>query len=152
MKQKKAENTMQNRLTLRIGDRATLMLFNDLFNTGIWESRNVLANKILAHGIQSFGQRYLGGSAVTIVKNKTVDSNRDLKQIRATTDDMHVILTILERLVACLYNVKVAEITGEKVSPEEMTSGLLAELPDEFQTMKDEIIRMRAKRTGVDNE
>jgi len=61
-------------------------------------------------------------------------------------------LMILERMISTLYNVKVLELSGEKVSVEEVINGLLAELPNDYQATKEVIISNRARRVEQDDE
>ena len=119
-----------------------------LFATKCFESKNVLANQIIAHGIHDFASRYLDKP----VAKPAQKTNKDLKQIRATVEDTHVMLMILERMISTLYNVKVLELSGEKVSVEEVINGLLAELPNDYQATKEVIISNRARRVEQDDE
>lgn len=148
------KNTKNNRLTVRLADVKTLSLFNELLNTKAFESKNVLANKIFAVGIERLADLYLPGhkSKQPAVIAPAQD-NKMLKQVKATTDDVHVMLMIIERMVATLYNTKALELQGEKVSAEEYNTGMLSDLPNDYEEMKNEIIRMRVHRTtGVDDE
>jgi hypothetical protein len=145
------KNTKKNAFTLRIGNANTLALFDDLLATKIFESKNTLANKILDAGIVGFAEKYLCKDVKTSLQNEPGQVGkdivaRDIRQIKATTEDTYVILMTLERLLSAVYNAKVAELQGETVSPDEFTSGILSELPEELQTIKDEIVRLRAGR------
>jgi hypothetical protein len=151
-RRKVMNNTRKNAFTLRIGSVSTLALFDELLATKIFESKNVLANKIIDTGIQEFVKVYLRKDVKTSLQEKPPERKdiftNDIKQIKATTEDTYVILTTLERLLSALYNIKVAELSGEKVSPDEVTSGILSDLPAEFQTVKDEVVRLRAGRAN----
>jgi predicted aspartyl protease len=146
------KNTNKNIFTLRINNKTTLEFFNDLLNTKVFESANVLLNKILDTGIQGFVKTYLRKDVFTSLQEKPPERKdvftADMKQIKATTEDTYVILTTLERLLSALYNIKVSELSGENVSPDEVTSGILSDLPPEFQTVKDEVVRLRAGRAN----
>jgi len=142
------KNTKKNAFTLRISNSEILSIFDELFATKCFESKNVLANQIIAHGIHDFASRYLDKP----VAKPAQKTNKDLKQIRATVEDTHVMLMILERMISTLYNVKVLELSGEKVSVEEVINGLLAELPNDYQATKEVIISNRARRVEQDDE
>lgn len=148
------KNTKKNAFTLRITDAKTLAIFDDLLATKAFESKNVLANKIIAFGIKDFAAMYLPGyKSKQPTAVAPAQDSKTLKQVKATTDDVHVMLMIVERMLATLYNVKALELQGEKVSAEEYNTGMLSDLPQDYAEMKDEIIRMRVRRTaGVDDE
>lgn len=142
------KNTKKNAFTLRITDAKTLSLFDELFATKAFESKNVLANKIIAFGIEHFAELYLSGykpkqaAATAPAQN----DNKTMKQVKATVEDTHVMLMIIERMIATLYNTKAVELQGEKVTAEEFGTGLLADLPENFKDMEDGIIEGRVSR------
>lgn len=149
------KNTKKNAFTLRITDAKTLSIFDDLLATKAFESKNVLANKIIAFGIKDFAAMYMlpGYKSKQPTAVAPARDSKTLKQVKATTDDVHVMLMIVERMLATLYNTKALELQGEKVSFEEYNTGMLSDLPTDYEEMKDEIIRMRVRRTtGVDDE
>jgi hypothetical protein len=145
-------NTKKNAFTLRIGNLSTLSLFDELLATKIFESKNILANKIIDACIGDFANKYLGKDVKTSLHEPAPERKdiftRDIKQIKSTTEDTYVILTTLERLLSAIYNIAVAELSGEKVSADEVASGILSDLPAEFQIIKDEVVRLRAGRAG----
>ena len=148
------KNTKNNKLTVRLADVKTLSLFNELLNTKAFESQNVLSNRIFAVGVERLAELYLPGhkpKQPAVVA--PVQDSKTLKQVKATLEDTHVMLMIVERMLATLYNTKAVELQGEKVSAEEFSTGLLSDLPENFKDMEDEIISMRVRRTtGVDDE
>lgn len=150
------KNTKKNKLTVRLTDAKTLSLFNELLATKIFDSQNVLANKIIDFAIKDFAAIYLPGYKQTkqSAASAQVDAKieRLLKQIKATVEDTHVMYMVVVRMLATLYNTKGAELNGEKVSAEEFSTGMLTDLPPEFQDMEQEIIQGRVKRSGVDDE
>lgn len=149
------KDTTKNRFTLRFTDKKVMSLFDELLATKAFESKNVLANKIIAFGIEHFAELYLSGYKSKQPAANTVapKENKILKQIKATVEDIHVMLMIIERMEATLYNTKAVELQGEKVTDEEFATGLLSDLPEIFKEMEDEIIQGRVRReTGVDDE
>lgn len=156
------KNTKKNGFTLRFTDAKVALLFDELLATKSFQSKNVLVNKIIASGIEDFAQRYLPNREPVQPKSVmpehfTGKDSRDLKQMKGAVEDMHVITMIQERLIASLYNTKLLELEGKKVSAEELASGMLADLPEAYQEMKDQVVKLRVKRInenskGVDDE
>lgn len=150
------KNTKKNGFTLRFTDAKVALLFDELLATKIFESKNVLVNKIIDFAIKDFAAIYLPGYKQTKqpAASAQVDAKieRLLKQIKATVEDTHVMYMVVVRMLATLYNTKGAELNGEKVSAEEFSTGMLTDLPPEFQDMEEEIIQGRVKRSGVDDE
>ena len=149
------KDTTKNRFTLRFTDKKVMSLFDELFATKAFESKNVLANKIIAFGIEHFAELYLSGykTKQTVAVTPTQNDSKTMKQVKATVEDTHVMLMIIERMIATLYNTKAVELQGEKVTAEEFATGLLSDLPEIFREMEDEIIQGRVRREkGVDDE
>ncbi len=156
------KNTKKNGFTLRFTDAKVALLFDELLATKSFQSKNVLVNKIIASGIEDFAQRYLPNREPVQPKSVmpahfTGKDSRDLKQMKGAVEDMHVMTMILERLIATLHNTKLLELEGKKVSAEEFANGMLADLPESYQEMKDQIIKSRVRRMsdnnkGADNE
>ena len=151
------KNTKKNAFTLRILDSKIQSIFDDLLAAKTFGSKNILANKLIAASIENFAEKYLPGYKSTqSTEIKTTKSlgmeSKTLKQLKGTADDTYVSLLIQERLLASLYNAKVLELQNVKVSAEEFSNGMLADLPEDFQEMKDELIKMRVRRMGVDDE
>lgn len=149
------KNTKKNGFTLRFLDVKVASLFDELFATKSFDSKNVLANKIIAFGIKDFAAMYLpeyNKSKQPAAAQLDAKAERMLKQIKATVEDTHVMYMVIERMVATLYNTKAAELNGEKVSAEEFSTGMLTDLPAECQDMEQEIVQGRVRRTGVDDE
>ncbi len=155
------KNTKKNKLTVRLADAKTLSLFNELLATKAFQSQNVLANKIIDFAIKDFATIYLPGYKQTKQPAASAQldakAERMLKQIKATVEDTHVMYMVIERMVATLYNTKAAELNGEKVSPEEFGTGMMTDLPPEFQDMEQGVIQGRVRRSveddkGVDDE
>lgn len=144
----------KNRFTLRFTDTKVMSLFNELFATKAFESKNVLANKIIAFSIEHFAELYLSGykSKQTAAVTPAQNDNKTMKQVKATLEDAYVMLMIIERMIATLHNTKLLELEGEKVSAEEFANGMLADLPEAYQDMKDQIIKSRAKRMSENNK
>ncbi len=146
----------KNGFTLRFLDVKVASLFDELLATKNFGSKNVLANKIIDFAIKDFAAIYLPGYKQTKqpAASAQVDAKieRLLKQIKATVEDTHVMYMVVVRMLATLYNTKGAELNGEKVSAEEFSTGMLTDLPPEFQDMEEEIIQGRVKRSGVDDE
>ncbi|MCM1404731.1 MAG: hypothetical protein NC133_04525 [Prevotella sp.] len=150
------KNTKKNKLTVRLADAKTLSLFNELLATKIFDSQNVLVNKIIDFAIKDFAAIYLPEykqpkqPAASVQVDAKIE--RMLKQIRATVEDTHVMYMVIERMVATLYNTKAAELKGEKVSVEEFSTGMLTDLPAECRDMEQEIVQGRVRRLGVADE
>ena len=55
-------------------------------------------------------------------------------------------LNVLETMITTLYNIEHARIRGEQVSTELMDVGYYAQLPADFQAVKDELINRMNKK------
>jgi hypothetical protein len=148
----KKEDTSKNYFTVRVSDATTLGLLYDLFYTNAFESMNVLLNKIIDVGIVDFARKYLHKHIPTTPANQSSatihDIPRALKQVEHTTDDMFVMAGISEYMLTTIFNVKYAELSGQKVSAEDLHSGIYSELPPNLQAIKQEIVRQHSKRSS----
>ena len=120
------------------------LLFEKIFATKHFANRMELMNKVFEQGVRCLAEKYLS-------KNKTKEE-KELSRVRHIIEDSHVNLTILERLVTSLYNIKLAELLGKKISSEEVSNGLYAELPIELKQMQDEMHSLRNNKMDGVNE
>ena len=145
----------KNVFTLRVNNKNTFDIFNALLGTKFFESANVLLNKILDAGVPEFAKRYLGKDVKT-VKTGTAgadakaefDLPRSVKQIEKTLDDMYVNTSVLEYMMAKIYNERLHELRGEKLTVADLEGGLLSQLPPDLQAIKDSIMAEQSRRNG----
>lgn len=152
------ENTMKdkkknNAFYVRVYDDDILTSLYELFDTKQFDSMNDLMNKALSIGIEqiylTFGKRRALTSSIEPVIPNTENSKeilRRLKDMELTTNDLFVILNVLEVMITTLYNVEVAKNNGEPVSAELMDSGYFSTLPERYQGIKDTLIRRIEKK------
>lgn len=152
------ENTMKdkkknNAFYVRVYDDDILTSLYELFDTKQFDSMNDLMNKALSIGVEqiylTFGkQRALTSSIEPVIPNteNTNEVLRRLKDMELTTNDLFVILNVLEVMITTLYNVEVAKHNGEPVSGELMDSGYFSTLPERYQSIKDTLIRRIEKK------
>lgn len=140
----------KNNFLVRIQDDDILSYIYDLLNSGIFASQNELLNRCLEAGVpevykEQF-QRYPKGCArdgETIEEQKT---QKELKELRLTVDELFVLMNISESLLATLYNTKLKEIEGESITSEMFDSGLLADLPPVLAEAKQELVKRHLKK------
>ena len=149
MKDKKKNNAFY----IRVYDDDILTSLYELFDTKQFDSMNDLMNKAISIGIEqiylTFGKRRaLTSSIEPVIPNTetTKEVLHRLKDMELTTNDLFVILNVLEVMITTLYNVEVAKNNGESVSAELMDSGYYSTLPEQYQSIKDTLIRRIEKK------
>ena len=154
----RGENTMKdkkknNAFYIRVYDDDILTSLYELFDTKQVDSMNDLMNKAISIGIEqiylTFGKRRaLTSSIEPVIPNTetTKEVLHRLKDMELTTNDLFVILNVLEVMITTLYNVEVAKNNGESVSAELMDSGYYSTLPEQYQSIKDTLIRRIEKK------
>ena len=128
------------RYSLLIHDAETLALINEL--AAKFKNRNAVLNDILKLGAPLYYSRVFGKD-VAMQKEKqqhTPSVGREIKELRKDTDDLFVQLTLIETMIAGLYNVKIAELGGEAVNAEGLLDGSLCGLPELIAGIKADLI------------
>lgn len=125
-------------------NKETQVLFERIFATKLFASRMELVDKVFESGVRCLAEKYLSEDKLR--------NEKELSRVRHIIEDSHVNLTILERLVTSLYNIKLAELLGKKISSEEVSNGLYAELPIELKQMQDEMHSLRNNEMDGVNE
>lgn len=128
------------RYSLLIHDAETLALINEL--AAKFKNRNAVLNDILKLGAPLYYARVFGKD-VAMQKEKqqhTPSVGREIKELRKSTDDTFIALQVLESMIAGLYNVKIAELSGEAVNAEGLLDGSLCNLPEIFAGIKADLI------------
>ena len=129
-----------SRFTLRVHNAKTLTFINELIDKR--NNRNELLNEILDIGVTILYSRVFGKD-VDAEKKKREHSpsvTRELKELRKGVDDLFIALSIVETLVAGLYNAHVAELDGDDVNAESLRDGSLCDLPELVAGIKAELI------------
>ena len=146
----KKENVAKNYFPVRVNNATTLELLNDLIEEKVFDSTNILINKILDAGIVDFARRYLKKKISTTgepSEEQQYSVPRGVKQVEHTVDDMYVVVSLLEYLVTSIFNERCATLAGEKVSAENMRAGHYSELTSGLQEVKKLIDRQQTKRS-----
>lgn len=143
----------RNQFPLRIYHEDVLITLEELYATNQFESMNDLLNRAVKIGAEeiykSFGKRgALGESELAGENLKSIldELSHHERRTSLTVDDIFVMLNVLETMVSSLYNIENARIRGEQVSAELMDVGFYAQLPKDFQLVKDELIRHMNKK------
>ncbi|MCM1441353.1 MAG: hypothetical protein NC131_19435 [Roseburia sp.] len=144
IKEKKHKNSFH----LRIYDVELLKSLNELLATEKYESMNELLNCALGVGVEKiyleFGKRKLFTQARAIPEmpdGKKLDKiENKLERQRIMQEDMFILLNSIEALVASVFNVQRAQVTGESVSAELIDSGYMAKLPAAYLEIKDNLV------------
>ncbi len=147
------DNKKNNAFYVRVYDDDVLTSLYELIDTKQFDSMNDLMNQALSIGIEkiylTFGKRRALTSAIEpVIPNaeNTKEVLHKLKSMELTINDLFVILNVLEVMITTLYNVEVAKNTGESVSAELMDSGYFSTLPEQYQSIKDTLIRRIEKK------
>lgn len=150
---KMRDNKKNNAFYVRVYDDDVLTSLYELIDTKQFDSMNDLMNQALSIGIEkiylTFGKRRALTSAIEpVIPNaeNTKEVLHKLKSMELTINDLFVILNVLEVMITTLYNVEVAKNTGESVSAELMDSGYFSTLPEQYQSIKDTLIRRIEKK------
>ncbi|MDE6059370.1 MAG: hypothetical protein K2G44_04935 [Clostridia bacterium] len=152
MKEQKTQKR-RNQFPLRIYNEDVLITLEELYATNQFESMNDLLGRAVKIGAEeiyaNFGKRRsLGKDEPTgeNLKTKLDELSRHEKRTSLTVDDIFVMLSVLETMLSSLYNIEHARIRGEEVSAELMDVGYYAQLPKDFQLVKDELIAQMKKK------
>ncbi|MCL2176830.1 MAG: hypothetical protein FWB72_02630 [Firmicutes bacterium] len=137
----------KNQFYLRLNDSKTIDLLSQLIDktvspTGTYKSENALLNAIVDEGIKVFVKAFIeknlsGLSELTQSVDLPQDIYRSLKQIERTLDEFYVRHSIVEKMLAALFNARIAELSGTKISADDLLSGILMELPGILGEIKD---------------
>ena len=145
------ENTNNNVFTLRVNNAATLDLLNELSASGMFESGNVLLNKVLDFGIVDFARRHLKKRFPVgqELESEYTQYNipKILKNIERGIDDIYVMAGVLEFLATSLFNERCATLAGDKVAADDMKSGHYGELIASLQEIKKTLGQQQTKRS-----
>jgi hypothetical protein len=129
-------------------DENTLTQLEELAGLNVFSSKNDMINRCLQFGAplvlsQIRGRRHFEPAAAPAL---SPDAERRLKQLELSGEDTFVLLSVIEQMLAVLYNVKHAELSGEPAAPEDMVSGRLSALPAGLETVKMELVKRYEKR------
>lgn len=138
----------KNSFHLRVYDAELLKSLNELLETEKYESMNELLNCALGIGIEKiyleFGKRKLFTQALAVPEmpeGKKIDKlEGKIERQRILLEDMFILLNSIEALVASVFNVQRAEISGEPVNAELIDSGYMAKLPPAYLEIKDNLV------------
>ncbi len=143
----------RNQFPLRIYHEDVLITLEELYATNHFESMNDLLCRVVKIGAEElykqFGKRRaLGGDefAGDNLRSKLDELTHYERRTSLTVDDIFVMLNVLETMITTLYNIEHARIRGEQVSTELMDVGYYAQLPTDFQAVKDELINRMNKK------
>lgn len=110
-------------------------------------NRNTVLNVALQIGVpmlyaREFGKEQPGSSEPA----SAPAIGRELKEIRKIQSEMFVEISILEPLLAGLYNVKIDELDGKTVNSKRLLDGSIGELPELVAKYKQELERNTTRR------
>lgn len=156
MLQKKKENLNTNRYPLRIADQDIIKWIDEIAKTNVFRSKNEILNHALRLSIPIIYKDVFDRNRVpgrSLVQNldesdKTFPVElleKKIKEMSFTTDEMFVVLNIIEYLITNLFNIELAKINGQSISDAEIRNGLLSNLPANLQRVKDEMINRQRK-------
>lgn len=149
----KKNDIKKNRFLIRINDDDTLTYFYDLLNSGLFSSQNELLNRCLERGVPEIYKEYFknypkGFERASALEMEEVRTQKELKELRLTVDELFVMMNILESLVATIYNAQLKAIDGEPITVDMFESGLLADLPEYLASVKNEMVMRHMKKGG----
>ncbi len=126
--------------TIRIHDAKTLELINEL--TAKLGNRNAVLNDALKLGAPTLYARVFGKEVETekIQSKHSPTVGRELKELRRGSDDIFIELAVIETMIAGLYNVKIAQLSGEDVNAESLIDGSMCDLPELVAGIKTDLI------------
>lgn len=132
---------MSNKFLLRIDSVDILEISIEIENTKKFRSRNEIYNQALRLGLPLlyktvFGRRKNPSDADELEAAKSDDT----KKIDAMLQELSVNSYILEYLTTTIYNALLEHIEGGKVSKEFAAAGYYAQLPENMQEIKDELL------------
>lgn len=143
---KKQPKKNKNSFHLRIYDFELLQSLNELFALGNYVHMNELLNDALAVGIQKMYLEYGKRKLLTKPEIPELSDAKKLDRLDAKSErqkimleDMMILMNSIEGLVASIYAVQRATISGEPMSAELMDSGYLTKLPQAYQDIKDNL-------------
>ncbi|MDR3262964.1 MAG: hypothetical protein LBT30_01475 [Clostridiales bacterium] len=140
--------------TVRIYDDDLLSYIEELHQTKQFNSRNDVINKGIEFGIpmlykEIFGKRLKEFGALLPARDTENEQLvvKKLKEISLTTDDIFIVLNLLEYLTTTIYNIELSKLNGISITDDEVRSGLLSELPSNLQKVKDEVVKRHNKKS-----
>lgn len=134
--------------SIRIRNDETLSLINELAEKR--NNRNAVLNDALDIGVKVLYSREFGKDVDAEKKKREHNPSvaRELKELRKGVDDLFVAFSIVETLVAGLYNAKTAELDGDDVHAEALRDGSLCDLPELVAEIKADLIAHRGAEHG----
>lgn len=139
--------------TVRIYDDELLTYIDELYNTGNFPSKNAVINKSIEFGIPLLYKELLGKK---LKENGALDTNQRkeneemiskmLREIRLTTDDIFIVLNIIEYLTTTIFNMELSKLTNISITDDQVRAGLLSDLPDNLQKVKNEVVNRHNKK------
>lgn len=143
-KQKKFKNSFH----LRIYDLETLKSVNELIQTGTFDSANDLLNRAVQLGIEQiyleYGKKKALAPPPTI--NEPDSSKLDtavhiLRENEVLTQDIFIMMNVIESLSATVLNVMRASNNGEEITDKLIESGYYSELPPYYLEIKEQLTK-----------
>lgn len=149
-----AKDIKKNSFFVRIYDDDLLTSIYELEKTGQFKSMNDLLCQALAIGIEKMYLTYGKKKSLGDMREPTISSVQKIDELlyrvqnmELTSNDLFVMMSVLEVMITTLYNVEAAKSSGEPISAELMDSGYFSALPERYQEIKDKlIIRIERKR------
>ncbi len=140
----KKPNPNATSYSLYIHNVETLSLINELAKK--LGNRNAVLNEALDLGVPIMYSRVFGKdvAATKEKRNHTPSVARELKELRQGLDDLFIAHSIVETLIAGLFNARTAELAGEDVNADALLDGSLCDLPELVAGMKADLMRQRS--------
>jgi hypothetical protein len=154
---KKPREITKNAFTVRLKNNAVLSALKELFGTRIYGTVGELINRCIEVGADNLYRKLYNGNlyesegipaaSPSSTPQSAEDIRHALREIKNTTDDVFVVLNLLEYMLTTLYNVTAAKVAGTPVSEDMMRTGLLAAMPEEIEGIKREIVAQYSRKT-----
>lgn len=142
---KKSFDKTATLFSTRIHDEKTLSLINELADK--LGNRNAVINDALKLGVPTLYARVFGKDVGTEKEKRehAPSMGRELKEMRKDFDELFATFSVVETLVAGLYNAKIAEHSGEDGIAERLSDGSICALPELAAEMKADLMRHRSE-------
>ena len=149
-RKKTQEKKEVNAYKVRIYYDPLFQAVEDLYKSGQFESRNDLLNRAIENGIAELYREYgidyetrepVVPPLVEEVKSTLEEVRQKQRTLERLTNDVFVMMSVLETMITTMYNIEAAKLKGKKVDGALMDTGYYSELPKSFQEVKDALIR-----------
>ena len=151
----------KNDFRVRLYDVEVVKSIEELMGTGDFGSANELFGKAVAIGIEKiyleYGKRKRLAQAIPDLempeKVRLDRIEHELGKVRILEEDMYILLNSIKAVVASIYNVHRANVKGEALNEEILNNyGLMAELPEAYREIEDNLLKRFDRRLGKKNE